>query len=245
MCWSETTTVAIIGIGAVATIVSVKRKQPKAISATIAYFTLMEALQLGGYAVIDQCDARSNQTITFLSYLHIVLQPFFINAFAMEFIPEPVKARIKKWVYSLCAVSAGVMLLQLIPFESLGACQIGEPLCGIGYCTVSGDWHLAWEIPHNGLFAPGSPVFGRFPTYTLTVFLMPLLYGLWRFVVFHAVIGPILSDQLTTNPNEAPAIWCLFSVGILLIALVPPVQRFFQVHSWILWPKSWKTSDRG
>jgi hypothetical protein len=51
-----------------------------------------------------------------------------------------------------------------------------------------------------------------------------MVYGAWRFAVFHAVAGPILASMLTGNPNEMPAIWCLFSIGIILIALSPTVR---------------------
>jgi hypothetical protein len=47
-------------------------------------------------------------------------------------------------------------------------------------------------------------------------------------VVFHALIGPLLAAQLTPNPNEIPAIWCLFSIGIAMIAVFPPVRRWFE-----------------
>ena len=241
MCWSETATISMVGIGAVATGVTAMRGQPRAIWLTLGYFTFMEALQLGGYAVVDECGTTSNRSITLLSFLHIVFQPFFINAFAMELLPYPVRARLRRWVYSFCAVSAVAMLVQLFPFEWAGSCSIGGALCGAELCTVSGDWHIAWNIPYNGLFRPFSDVLGHFPTYTLTIFFMPLVYGLWRFVFFLALVGPILAGTLTNNPNEAPAIWCLFAVGIILIALSPSVRKFFQVRVWWVWPKSWQT----
>jgi uncharacterized membrane protein YjjP (DUF1212 family) len=59
----------------------------------------------------------------------------------------------------------------------------------------------------------------------LAAFAVPLFYGAWRFVLFHAVAGPLLALLLTGNQNEAPAIWCLFSIGIILIAISPPIRR--------------------
>lgn len=230
----------MVGIGAVATGVTAMRGQPRAIWLTLGYFTFMEALQVGGYAVINECGTTSNRAITLLSFLHIAFQPFFINAFAMELLPPPVRARLRRWVYSLCAVSTVVMIAQLFPFEWANSCSIGDALCGAEYCTVSGDWHIAWNIPYNRILHSYSFVSGAFPTYTLTVFLMPIVYGLWRFVIFHALIGPILAGTLTSNPNEAPAIWCLFSIGILLIALSPSVRKFFEVRAWWVWPRSWQ-----
>ena len=113
MCWSATASLAMVGLGGVATVVTLTRGEPKAIWLTVGYFTVMEALQAAGYAVVDQCGSSANQSITLLSYLHIVFQPFFINAFAMELVPAPVKARLARMVFVLCGLSAGVMLAQL------------------------------------------------------------------------------------------------------------------------------------
>jgi hypothetical protein len=96
---------------------------------------------------------------------------------------------------------------------------------------VTGDWHQAWDVPYNGLLVPLEDALGTwfgFPTYILAAFVVPLFYGAWRFVLFQALLGPILAGRLTSNPNEVPAIWCLFSVGIILISLVPFVRRQFE-----------------
>ena len=82
--------------------------------------------------------------------------------------------------------------------------------------------------------------FSGFPTYLLVAFLLPLAYGAWRLVVFHALAGPILASALTDNPNEMPAIWCLFSIGILLIGLSPMIRHRFETATWWIWPKSWQ-----
>ncbi len=244
MCWGATMSISMVGIGAVAAGVAAARGQPRAIWLTLGYFTVMEALQASGYAVIDQCGAPSNRTITLLSYLHIVFQPFFINAFAMELVPGPVKARLRLGVYLCCAASSAVMLAQLYPFEWAGSCRLGAALCGEELCLVSGEWHIAWSIPYNGLLVPLEDVLGLhsgFPTYLLAAFLLPLAYGAWRFVLLHALAGPILASGLTDNPNEVPAIWCLFSIGIVLLALSPMIRQHFETTTWWGWPKSWQS----
>ncbi len=244
MCWGATMSITMVGVGAVATGVAAARGQPRAIWLTLGYFTVMEALQASGYAVIDQCGAPSNQTITLLSYLHIVFQPFFINAFAMELVPGPVRARLRLGVYLCCAASSAVMLAQLYPFEWAGSCRLGAALCGDELCLVSGEWHIAWSIPYNGLLVPLEDVLGLrsgFPTYLLAAFLLPLAYGAWRFVLLHALAGPILASALTDNPNEVPAIWCLFSIGIVLLALSPMIRQHFETTTWWGWPRSWQS----
>jgi len=244
MCWSEAASLGMVGIGAVATGVTMMRREPAAIPVALGYFTVMEALQFAGYQVVDDCGSPANRAITLLSYLHIAFQPFVINAFMMELVPAPVKARMRWLVFGACAVSAGVMLAQLLPIEALGRCRPGDILCGARLCLVSGEWHIAWDIPFNGLLMKlGLPdmLASAFPTYLLTVFVLPLLYGAWRFVLFHALAGPVLARLLTDNPNEMPAIWCLFSIGLVLLALSPAIRRRFEVDDWALWPPAWRS----
>ena len=64
-----------------------------------------------------------------------------------------------------------------------------------------------------------------FPDYLIAVFVFPMIYGAWRFALVHAALGPILAATLAGSPNEMPAIWCLFSVGLVLISLTPWVRR--------------------
>lgn len=243
MCWSAATSMTMVGAGAIVTGAAIARGYSRAIWVPMGYFTLMEALQAGGYAVVDECGGPGNQATTLLSYLHIVFQPFFVNAFMMELVPAEVKNRIRPPVYALCAISAGVMLAQLVPAEWAGTCRNGAPLCAETLCLVSGEWHIAWNIPYNGLTLPFEDLLNYhpgFPTYTATVFLMPVIYGAWRFVIFHALAGPILASALTGNPNEVPAIWCLFSIGILLIGLSPDIRKQFEIADWWAWPRSWQ-----
>ena len=243
MCWSESASITMVGIGAGATAIAAYRGQPPAIWVALGYFTVMEALQAAGYAVADDCGGSTNAALTLLSYLHIAFQPFFINAFAMELVPGPIRSRLKRGVYALCGLSALVMLLQIMPLGFAGSCRLGDPLCAESLCLVSGNWHIAWNIPYNGLLVPVDEMLGlqvAFPTYLITVFLVPLIYGAWRFVVFHALAGPVFAQVLTNNPNEAPAVWCLFSIGILLIGLSPAIRRRFETNSWWAWPKAWQ-----
>lgn len=244
MCWSATASLAMVGLGGIATVVTFRRGEPKAIWLTVGYFTVMEALQAAGYAVVDQCGSSANQSITLLSYLHIVFQPFFINAFAMQLVPAPVRTRLAHTVFVLCGLSAAVMLLQLVPWNWAGTCRPGDVLCGPALCLTAGEWHIAWDIPYNGLLLPLENLVGihsGFPTYMLAAFLLPLVYGAWRFVVFHAVAGPILASFLTSNPNEMPAIWCLFSIGLLLVSISPLIRRRFETNTWWIWPRAWQT----
>jgi len=218
----------MVGVGAVATGVTLWRGEKAGIWVTLGYFTVMEALQAAGYGVVDDCTNPANRTVTLLSYLHIAFQPFFINAFAMALVPHVLPAPARRAVWAVCAAAAAFMVAQLIPWQSLGQCLPGTVLCGDRLCTISGNWHIGWEVPLNGLTELSPPIFGhsfQFPSYMFAAFVVPLLYGAWRFVLFHAAFGPGLANLLTDNPNEVPAVWCFFSIGILLIGMSPLIRR--------------------
>jgi hypothetical protein len=236
MCWGQTASMTFLAIGAAATVVTIAQRRPPAVSLALGYFAVMEGLQVLGYAVIDACGTPENQAVTLLSYLHIAFQPLVINAFALELVPAERKEQARPWVLGAAGMASLVMLLQLLPLPAAGVCRPGDALCGAALCTVSGSWHIAWDVPYNGLLVPLDQALGTsfaFPAYLLAVFALPLAYGAWRFVVFHALAGPVLALLLTSNPNEMPAVWCLFSIGIVLMGLSPWIcARFSQPGGW-------------
>ena len=187
----------------------------------------MEALQAIGYTVVDECGSSTNQSVTLLSYLHIAFQPIFINAFAMALMADAVTPRMRRWVYALAALASLLLLARLAPFSWAGHCAPGDTLCGPSFCTVSGDWHIAWEMPLNDMWGVfGGGVLDSAPSpYVLAIFALPLAYGAWRFVLIHAALGPGLASALTSDPNEMPAIWCLFSIGLMMIGMSPFIRR--------------------
>lgn len=232
MCWSAPASFAMVAVGVAATTIAIRRRETPAIPITFGYFTAMEALQAASYPVLDQCGAPANQVLALLSYLHITFQPFFANAFAMAIVGHAVRPGMRLGAYIACGLSAMVMVLQLYPFAWAGLCPLGVALCGTDLCTVSGTWHLGWTIPYNNLVPPVGPVMGFtlvFPTYFIATFLVPLLYGAWRIVLFHALFGPILARALTSDVNEFPAVWCLFSIGIIVVALSPWIRSRMSV----------------
>jgi len=114
---------------------------------TLGYFSSMELLQAFTYTVIDDCSSPSNQIATLLGYLHIAFQPFFINAISMYFIPDEIRQKISIPVYAFCFAVAIYMILASYPFSWSGSC-VGS-LCSERLCSVSGSWHIAWELPLN------------------------------------------------------------------------------------------------
>lgn len=230
MCWGTEVTLGMAVAGVAAAGLTLRRGDPVMVPVTCLFFAAMEGLQLAGYAVIDQCGTPANQTVTALSLLHIALQPIVLNAFMLAWLAPRATPRVVRWVMGLSLAATVLILLQLVPWPGFGRCAIGQPLCGEVLCTVSGTWHLAWTMPYSDILSGPDRWLGTnfgFPTYVLAVFVLPLFYGLWRFALFHAAVGPVAANLLTANPNEAPAIWCLVSVLILAVVLVPRARRVF------------------
>jgi hypothetical protein len=67
MCWSSVLSMTLTSIGASAAVVSFCRNDLTAIWLTLGYFATTEALQVAGYAVLDQCGTIENRTVTMAS----------------------------------------------------------------------------------------------------------------------------------------------------------------------------------
>ena len=144
----------------------------------------------------------------------------------MHFIPNRIREKIQIPVYILCFFTAIVMILQVYPFSWAGQCTEALPLCGKHLCSVSGNWHIAWDVNLNGL---------EFPVYAPVAFILPFIYGSWKTNIYHILVGPGFAYLLTDNMNEWPAIWCLLSIGILMIVVKTPLRKILYVKNWFLW----------
>jgi hypothetical protein len=234
MCWSgeASATLAAIGIGTTA--FAAYRKEPMQLWICLGYFSLMEALQAYTYTVINQCGNPANQVATLLGYIHIAFQPFFINAMSLYFIPKEAARRVAPAVYICCFACTVIMWIHSYPITGIGECHIGRPLCAANLCSVSGNWHIAWNVPLNGwheawTFQIPHVINNLYVPYLFVGFLLPVLYGSWRLTLYHAVMGPILAKLLTSNPNEWPAVWCLLSIAILVIVVKTPIRQILYV----------------
>ncbi len=246
MCWSGEASFALAAVGFGATAWAAHKGESPLLWTPLAYFSGMELLQAFTYSVIDQCALPSNQIATMLGYLHIAFQPFFGCLLALYFVPPVVRRAAMPWAMAVAGLSAAFMMLQVYPFDWAGTCAPGRPLCGLELCSVSGNWHIAWDLPLNAIaevntpWVQGNPVLRAvighgFLGYMIAMFLVPFLFGSWRIVLYHIVMGPLLARSLTDNPNEVPAIWCLLSIAFLLVVVKTPVRRFMHVNSWPLW----------
>jgi uncharacterized protein DUF5765 len=226
MCWSAGASIAATAIGGVATVYAAKKNVPKIRTFTLGFFTLMELLQAVSYLWIDQCATTGNVWVTYLSFLHISFQIPVISAFTLSYASEKMR---KKWFKPIMIISSAATVLMLakllvplipnIPPQWL--CVLTEPLCGTKACTYKGDWHLAWELPLWGLYP-------SLYLYYIPVFILPILYGCWRVALYMFVVGPMIAFSITTNYDEAPAIWCLFSIAIVGAMILTPLRRWLE-----------------
>jgi uncharacterized protein DUF5765 len=238
MCWSGEASAVIAATGFACTTYLYRKGESGVLCGALAYFSLMELLQAYTYTVIDQCMNPQNQIATFLGYMHISFQPFFFNAVALYFIPQQLRRRIAPLVYTLCAIAAIVFMLRIYPLNWSSFCfdqkyrmpfltnlDVKMPFCGKQICSTSGDWHIAWAIPANGSIAMAN-------AYGYAAFLLPVFYGSWRIVFYNALSGPLLAFITTNNMNEWAAVWCLYSVGLMLLLIATPIRRYLHVKSW-------------
>ena len=243
MCWSGEASTVLATIGLSSTAFFYYKKEPPVLCLTLGYFALMEALQAYTYTVIDQCGDPGNQIATLLGYLHIAFQPFFINAISLYFIPERIKIRISGAVYAFCFISTLCLLIRIYPFNWIPACYQVKyklflldsffdpfivPFCGERICSISGQWHIAWEIPAIANLA-------SINMYCIAAFVLPFLYGSWKMTAYHLFTGPFLAYLTTNNPNEWAAVWCLYSIGLLLLLVKTPIRRYLRVGHWFWW----------
>lgn len=230
MCWSGEASAAI-AIGGLSSAWLLKRRgEPKEVYIPTAYFVLMEGLQAVTYTVVGQCGTTMNTVLTYLAIAHISFQPIFINMLGMEFIDPEVKKRIKKFVYAFCGVVALLCLARLIPaYDLLGRCEVGTPLCSLSQtCAYRGQWHIGWDVLLNGL----NP---RWWWYLVAAFIVPVLYGSWKWSLYHFMVGPFLAGLTTADVNERPAVWCLFSTCIIALLVNTRLRNYIHVKRWTTW----------
>lgn len=241
MCWSGEASAALATVGFGTAAYVAYKGESRELWIPLTYFACMEMLQAATYVYIDQCQLAQNKLLTLLGYLHIAFQPFFVNMVAMYFIPGPVQTRIRPCVHALCVLGAAAILLKLYPVPEARTCLAQyERFCGWTACSLSGDWHIASQLPLNSLMSnyPDSLIPFRFGlhafAYFAVSFFLPLLYESWRFVAFHLLVGPMLADILTVHPNEHAAVWCLLSIGLCVSAIKTPLRRCLRVQDWPL-----------
>lgn len=195
----------------------------------LAFFSLVAPLQAFAQTVANQCGLPANQLVSLLGYLHFCFQPFFINALALHFIDKRVAARLDIYAYSICFTALTIMLIQIYPFTWAGHCAAGSVMCGEHICTMQDGWHMTWVLPITQ-FAD------EVPWYYICAFVMPVLYGSWRFMAFYMISCPMLAYLLTNNMNEWPMLASSLTVAFLLFIICShSVRERMTINRWLGW----------
>jgi len=222
MCWSGEASLGVATIGVAGSLWARRKGAPVGRWATLLYFTGMELLQAITYAVIDRCGLPLNLWLTRISYVHISFQPFFINLLALSFIAPEMARRARPFVLLVCAAGSLVMLSKFFVLSPGWACDPATvSVCGADTCSYHGEWHIAWRLYLSALD-------NNFYVYWLPAFALPLLYGSWRWTLYHALVGPFAAFFLSSNKDEIVAIWCLTSIGFLLAIHIPLLEHWLE-----------------
>ncbi|TVZ41112.1 hypothetical protein P886_0451 [Alteromonadaceae bacterium 2753L.S.0a.02] len=232
MCWSGEASAVVAVTGLASTAYFYKKGESRPLCYALLYFSLMELLQAYTYSVIDQCFDTRNTVATYLGYIHIAFQPVFINLVSLYFVPQPVRRRLFVPVMLLALLGSLMFLVRILPIEWSRYCyemtyylaffkelSFKLPFCGEQTCSTSGAWHIAWATP-----AAGNLILSN--AYVIVAFALPLLYGAWRMTIYHIITGPLLAALTTSDPNEWAAVWCLYSIGLLLLLIKTPIRTY-------------------
>ncbi len=241
MCWSGPASYTIAAVGVIATVKAIRQGESPLLWSPLVYFTAIEVLQGYSYSVEGQCALPQNQVAALLAYIHIAFQPLFTGILALYFIPKDVRGMMAPVVFGLGALTGAYLLLQIYPFEWAGPCRPGRLLCSDHLCVKAESWHIGWHLTLNDLGESlPATIFGQqydlnFPVYFTVMFLLPAALGAWKVAGFQLLIGPTLAWASTDSPTEMPAIWCLFSLGIVMMIVFTPLKSALQARSWPLW----------
>ena len=134
-------------------------------------------------------------------------------------------------------------LLQAVTYSYIDQCDnpVNQVLTLLGFIHISFqplfiNMVSMYFIPERirkkiSWFVYGLCFFG----YTFPGFILPMVYGSWRMSLYHALVGPGLAYLLTDNPNEWPAVWCLFSIALLLAVIKTPLRKILHVTNLYFW----------
>lgn len=238
MCWNGPASAGIAATGFLSSYLLYRKGEPAEIYLPPAYFVFMEGLQAITYLVVGECGNPVNIWLTRAAILHISFQPFFINMLGMAFVDKAVKAKIKKWVYLFCALTTAACLFRLVPlYDFFGHCELGRPLCShVQTCAYRGQWHIGWNVLLNG-FNEG------WIWYILAGFVLPVIYGSWKWSLYHYVVGPFMASLTTSDVNERPAVWCLFSTMIIAMLVNTRLRNYIYIKRWWPWRFMGKKPD--
>jgi hypothetical protein len=232
--WSATALLACVGFQ-----VLLWKRTDWRVRAFIAFLGFKELLQLLLVVAIEQrgeCDAF-NRVLTTLSWVHISLQPLFVNLLFSAFAPDtPSMRHAFRLVFGLCATFAVFNLFALWETRPAWAhrsqcvASVENSMCRTASCATLGRLHVAYgfrlESADDSSWVPG--MFA----YQLLSFAPALMLGQWILPLTHFAV--LLVNRVVLAPQdmgEAAAMWCvntpvvLIVVALLTFGAHPPRRR--------------------
>lgn len=240
MCFTQSMSFSIGFIGIVASIILYINNYYYA-SIGILYFSLMEIIQGFQYFVINKCDNYINEILTYIGYLHICFQPVFISIWLFEFINnKKINLNYLKLILGICIAGGILLASRIFMINSNTLCNANqEPLCGKKTCSLSGKYHIVWNIR---LRAPGTYYWT--PSISLHFFLLCIPYIVLGIllnnykVILLALLGVLIPNILyfsmvyyynfntnkwtfdNKNLHEIGSIWCLLFIPQIIITML-------------------------
>ena len=234
MCFSLEASTFMLVIGSLCTVIASKKINNN-VAVWVGYFTIMQAIHIVGYLLINECDNIYNRITSYINYSHICFQPlFFLIGYLglMQFNNYNDKKSIIRMDYALkIAFVIGIFLfIRMFNFpqfldESLNLDKSEVPIlrshktqtkknsgciwCG-NACSYQGEKHINFSLP---LLYPSYTTPSLF-VHMFGFFILPLFIN--KFVAFCSLIlllityFPALIHGI--NGSEAGTIWCFTSI---------------------------------
>ena len=229
MCWSLEVSVCMLTMG----IITACFSPPGWIRGEVLFVSLMELLQLIGILVADDCGNPVNLAVTYLSYVHITLQPWFYNEWqwalaarrGIQFASEH-----KRLVRGLAGAWAVAALFRLAPCisEPCYYCAEREHFCapdGSSACTYMGSLHIYWKLPLLPVNYLCAGLWGHFSLCFLPSMINGGTYERLQMVLLFltgaaaAFVVAFWADKKTAF-HEGPSLWCIVAIPQHLVTFV-------------------------
>lgn len=241
MCFTKEMSGGFAALGLFMSIWVYSKTDNMQLAAGVFYFFLMEFLQYFQYLVIDDCENPTNQILTVLGFLHICFQPYFTHIINSALTKSPTYLGYYVPILRMTII-AGVMLFARFAltyhpsfapashFEGggiPGARWEGDEYNSSGVstewlraeklCTLSGKFHLRWEVPMADVsyYVPSAAIHSFF-------MFMPFFVIKPKNIIQGLVLwatGPALANYISPDLTEQASIWCFFSISQIAIML--------------------------
>ena len=230
MCFSQRASGAFALLGWGSSYYFYRINEPPIYYMYLVFYSGMEFLQFLQYFFIDDCDNFMNKFLTYMAYIYIWIQPYFINR---VFLASSKKHR-DVFIYNIW-LSVLIFLLALdrivLNFLHPYPIRMDEIMCGQQICTINGPKHLIWhfKMMTNGGLEVNSLFYVLligFPLFWLDHY-SQMIYFITTFFS-----GLFASYWYTGTLTESVPFWCFLSIPFLISShTMSFLKRFHLISS--------------